>query len=86
VLTTVFNRSLDGRLQSLALPPRIRERIESQRPKLAAIETDDPRGRQAIKEAFVDGYRAVLWIAAVLALGSSAIAMAMISGPIRRRP
>jgi len=71
VLTSVFTRSLDCRLDSLRLPAPVRERIEMQRPKLAAIETDDDRIRQAIKESFLDGYRAVAWISAILGIASS---------------
>ena len=71
VLTREFNRSLDVRLSSLPLAPAVREQINQQRPKLAAIETDDVRARQAIKEAFVGGYRSVLWIAAFLGIVSS---------------
>jgi EmrB/QacA subfamily drug resistance transporter len=71
VLTTGFNRSLDRRLTGLNLPAAVREQIEKQRPRLAAIETADPRVRQAIRESFVDGYRAVVWIAALLGVASS---------------
>jgi EmrB/QacA subfamily drug resistance transporter len=78
VLTTGFNRSLDRRLDLLHLPPQIHEQIERQRPKLAAIETDDVRGRQAIGESFVAAYRAVLWIAAILGAASSAAAATLI--------
>lgn len=78
VLTTGFNRSLDRRLDSLGLPAPIRENVEKQRPRLAAIETDDARARRAVAESFVDGYRMVVWIAAILAVASSVCAAALI--------
>src|SRR5262245_60518186 len=78
VMTNVFNRSLDRQLDSLRLTGSVREEIDMQRPKLAAIETEDPGALQAIKESFVDGYRAVVWIASVLAIASSLSAATLI--------
>jgi EmrB/QacA subfamily drug resistance transporter len=71
VLITVFNRHLDRRLDALSVAPAIRRQIDSQRSKLAAIETTDPAARRAIDESFVAGYRSVLWIAAALSIASS---------------
>ncbi len=53
------------------MAPPARAQILAQQSKLAAAETDDPHGRQAIEEAFIAGYRTVLWLAAGLALASS---------------
>jgi MFS family permease len=78
VLTSVFNRNLDGRLNSLKLPAAVREQIEVQRPRLAAIETGDARARNAVKESFVVGYRSVVWIAAILGIMSSLSAATLI--------
>jgi EmrB/QacA subfamily drug resistance transporter len=78
VLTNVFNRTLDGRLDSLHVPAAVREQIDVQRPKLAAIETGDERGRQAVGESFVAGFRGVVLIAALLGIGSAVIAATMI--------
>ena len=78
VLTTGFNRSLDRRLAALSLPGPLREQIERQRPRLAAIETPDPRARQAVGESFDDGYRTVVWIAAILGLAGSLSAAVLI--------
>jgi EmrB/QacA subfamily drug resistance transporter len=78
VLTGVFQSALDHRLDELALAPAARAEIEAQRSKLAAAETRNARARQAIEEAFVAGYRTVLWVAMGLALASSLCAVAFI--------
>jgi EmrB/QacA subfamily drug resistance transporter len=70
ILNTTFNRALDTRLGTA--------RFASERPKLAAIETTDPRARLAIQESFLEGYRVVLYIAAALAVASSLSAAALI--------
>ena len=69
LLSWVFQTALDRQLESF--PPAVRADIESQRSKLAAIETQDTRARRAIEESFVAGYRTVLWLAAGLAAASS---------------
>jgi EmrB/QacA subfamily drug resistance transporter len=79
LLSGVFASDLERRLDRLALAPTVRQEIEAQRSKLAAAETSDAGGRQAIEEAFVTGYRRVLWVAAGLALASSLSAAALIT-------
>ena len=79
LMTGVFQKVLDRELDILAVAPAVREQVWAQRSKLAAAETEDTRGRQAIAEAFVGGYRGVLWVAAALALASSLSAAALIS-------
>ncbi len=79
LLSGVFQNALESRLDGLRLTPPARMAIEAQIPKLAAPETSDPRGRQAIEEAFIAGYRTVLWVAAGLAVASSLSAAAMIT-------
>jgi EmrB/QacA subfamily drug resistance transporter len=78
VLTNVFNHRLDEKLNALRLPAAVRERIDAQRPKLAAMETDDPRVRVAVGVSFTAGYRAVVWIAAAMGILSSLSAAALI--------
>ena len=71
VLITVFNGHLDRQLNNLSVPPAIRQQIDSQRAKLAAIQTTNPAARRAVAESFVAGYRSLLWIAVGLSIASS---------------
>ena len=78
ILYASFNRHLNRRLDALALAPEVRQQIDSQRPRLAAAESSDPRVTRAIAESFVDGYRVVIWIAAGLAVASALSAAILI--------
>jgi EmrB/QacA subfamily drug resistance transporter len=84
LLNGVFARTLELRLEGLHVAPGVRAEIEGQRSKLAAAKTNDAQGRKAIDEAFVAGYRDVLWVAAGLAVASSLCAGAVIRA--ERRP
>jgi EmrB/QacA subfamily drug resistance transporter len=85
IFALMFNRSLDGNLARAQLPPAVVETIEQQRNKLAAIELPvnvdadvKAMARQAIAQAFIDGFRVIMIIAALLALASALIAWALI--------
>jgi hypothetical protein len=86
ILSGVFRGDLQRRLDRLPVGPEVRAQIEAQRNKLAAAETGDARGRQAIEEAFVAGYRTVMWLAAGLALVSAVSAAALITTERRSDP
>jgi EmrB/QacA subfamily drug resistance transporter len=79
LLTIVFQIALDRNLNRFDVSPATRGHIEEQRSRLAAVETDDALGRRAISEAFVTGYRVILWVAAGLALASSLSAAMLIN-------
>jgi len=83
LLSGVFQTALDRQLERLDVAPAVRAQIQAQRTKLAAAQTGDPRGRQAIEEAFVEGYRTVLWVSVGLALASS-LSAAVLIGRERR--
>jgi hypothetical protein len=81
----MFNRSLHSRLEAAAVAPQVIEAVELQRDKLGAIELpksigagDEASARQAIAQAFVTGFRAIMLICAALALTSAASAWALI--------
>jgi len=78
LLSGVFQSALERRLNLLDLAPAVRTQIEAQRSRLAAIETRDAQGRQAVQDAFVAGYQMVLWVAAGMAIASSMSAAVLI--------
>ena len=57
--------SIGGSIQ-LSVSSELRRQIDSQRSKLAAIQTTDSQARKAVAESFVAGYRSVVWIAVAL--------------------
>jgi EmrB/QacA subfamily drug resistance transporter len=77
-LNSAFSRTLDRKMDAMSLSPAVREELNGQRQKLAAAQSSDARGRQAIQESFVQGYRVVIWIAAALGLASSLTAALLI--------
>lgn len=86
VLITVFNRHLDQRLNNLSVPPAMRRQIDSQRLKLAAIQTTNSAARRAIAESFIAGYRWLLGIAVALAIASSLSAALLIDPKKKTHP
>jgi MFS family permease len=87
LLTDVYQTALDRKLNYFGVSPAERAHVEAQSSRLAGAEAVDPVARQAINEAFVAGYRVVLWVAAGLALASSMSAALLIGAetkPARR--
>jgi hypothetical protein len=87
VMVGVFNSSLDSRLETLQTAPAVRQQIDAQRVKLGGIQVPSAVShdvslslQQAIGEAFVDGFRVVMFSAAGLALASALTAFLMIEG------
>ena len=77
VLLTAFKHDLVRRLDQLALPALERQSIEAQRSRLAAIQTDDPRVEHAVAEAFVFGFRRIIWLSVALSLASAVSAQVL---------
>ena len=82
VMLQTFNRALDTR----PLPSSARQSLDQQRNKLAAM--DFPKDiapvtrtlvRDAIDHSFVAGFRAVMFVGAVLAVGSAIVALWLIA-------
>jgi MFS family permease len=71
VLSAGFNRTLSRSLAQMQLSPSVRRNAETQRSKLAGAQIRDPLIKHAFEEAFVSGYREVIWISVGLALLSA---------------
>jgi hypothetical protein len=55
----------------MQLSPSVHQSAENQRSKLAGAQISDPPLKRAFDEAFVSGYRDVIWISVGLALLSA---------------
>jgi EmrB/QacA subfamily drug resistance transporter len=94
VMSGTFNTDLQRRLAAAAVPAAIGKAVIAQHAKLAAIEAPAGAGADlqaavchAVDEAFLSGFRRVMWIAAALALMSAVSGWAMIgSDAARARP
>jgi hypothetical protein len=91
VMLITFNRHLDNRLIALDLTPEVRQRLNDERLKMAAIEVPpgvDAGGRvmieRSIHESFVAGFRLVMLVASGLAVASAACAWLIIEDNRRR--
>jgi EmrB/QacA subfamily drug resistance transporter len=71
VLSAGFNGTLDRSLAQIEISPALRQSVEMQRSKLAGAQIGDVRVQRAFDEAFVSGYRDVIWVSVGLALLSA---------------
>jgi EmrB/QacA subfamily drug resistance transporter len=71
ILYATFNHSLDAGLEKLSLSPAELQYVNQQRPRLAAIESDDARVKTAVAQAFLSGYRTILLVSAGLSVASA---------------
>ncbi len=81
VLLTAFRHNLGKRLDQFAVPATERQSIEAQRFRLAAVQTDDPRARRAVAEAFVYGFHRIIWLAVALSLAGAGCAQVLSKEP-----
>ncbi|HEY3041914.1 MAG TPA: MFS transporter [Pyrinomonadaceae bacterium] len=87
VMLQSFNSELDRKLQTLRITPEVKQTLDNQRTKLAAVEipkeVDPAVGRtlkQAVDESFVSGFRRVMAVAMILALLSAVSAWLLVEG------
>lgn len=80
IVSALFNHSLDSRIASLGLSQGVLGQITDQRALLGASVVQDARAMEAIHASFVAGFRAIVMIAAGLALASALSAWLMLSG------
>jgi EmrB/QacA subfamily drug resistance transporter len=68
ILSAGFNRALDNNFAHMQLSPSARQSADRQRSKLAGARISNTLVKRAIDEAFVSGYRDVIWISVGMAL------------------
>jgi MFS family permease len=71
VLSAGFNHTLNRSLEQMQLSPSVRQSAEIQRSKLAGAQISELPLKHAFDEAFVSGYRDVIWISVGMALLAS---------------
>lgn len=88
-MLNVFSSALQTRMQAVDVSPDDRQAVMAQRTDLANIqppssmaEAQQAQVERAVNEAFVDGFRVVLYIMTALALGSALIAAVTIEPEI----
>ena len=92
-LVRTFNNDVKPRLDHLALPLAVRAQIDKELPKMAGVDLKsvalDDRGRaivqKSIDEAFVSGFRLVVFGAAILALAAAAFGAAIRAGKTKEQ-
>ena len=82
VLLFCFRNDLGKRLDEFGVPAAERPSIVEQRQKLAEVQTNDPRARHAVEEAFVYGFHRIIWVAVGLSLAGAACAQLVTDKPI----
>lgn len=82
VLLIAFRHDLKHRLNQFQVPVEERQGIEDQKSRLAAIQTNDPRAKRAVEEAFVYGFHRIIWLAVALSLASAACAPLLHAGKV----
>jgi EmrB/QacA subfamily drug resistance transporter len=85
IMFHAFNSCLDWRLDQTSVPGEIRQTLNTERIKLAALEIPSSANEEAraalkgaVNECFVSGFRRVMLAGAALALASSLVAWLMI--------
>ena len=86
VLLTAFRHDVDRRLGPLHLPIAEQQSIETQRSRLGAIQTKNPHVQHAIDEAFVFGFRRIIWLAVALSLAAAGCAQVLTKEPAASFP
>ena len=89
VMLGVFGSQFENGLAGLELPAEVRGRLREQRTDLANIAVPEELSEEAraaienaVNEAFVAGFRVVMWVAVGLAVGSAAVAFLTVEGKV----
>jgi predicted MFS family arabinose efflux permease len=85
IMVGAFSSRLNDRLSHISLPPDVRQGLQAEEIKLADLQVPDALSagakatvKEAVGEAFLFGFRIVIWICVLLSLLSAAVGWLMI--------
>ncbi|HEY1655063.1 MAG TPA: MFS transporter [Candidatus Tumulicola sp.] len=86
IIAAAFGARLEGHMTAAALSPAQRHEVDAQRSEMAAARFHDRLEKRVVDAAYLDGFRVVAAVCALLAAGSAIAAAATLGQVSAKRP